>query len=295
MRITVNTPSGNIGRTLTQSLLDAGANVTLISRSPDKVSDLTGRGARLVQGSIDEQAVLDEALAGADALFWLTPPAARPDYHQWAVSTAQKAAATAKRLGVSRVVLLSSVGAQSGPGTGPVGVMLEIEKLFAEQVPNTVSLRAGFFMENLFRSLDTLRDGALYQPAPAQKPFPLVATRDIAAVAAEELLDASWTGYRIRGVHGPEDLNYAQVAAILSDALGRPIQYVQVSVDQVRQGMRGAGLPDFLTDIFSEMYQAVVDGRMDAAEPRTAATTTPTSLAAFAREALAPALAQARA
>lgn len=296
MRITVNTPSGNIGRTLTLSLLEAGADVTIISRSPEKVNDLVGRGARLVQGSIDDQAALDEALKGADALFWLTPPAARPDYSEWAVATARQAAATAKRHGVSRVALLSSLGAQSGPGTGPVGVMLEIETLFAEHVPNTVSLRAGFFMENFFRSLDTLASqGAIYMPSPANKPFPLVATRDIAAVAADELLDGSWTGHRIRGVHGPADLSYEQAAAILTEALGKPIQYVQVTVDQARQGMLGAGLPGFLVDTFSEMYQAIVDGRMDAAEPRTAETTTPTTLAHFAREALAPALAQARA
>ncbi len=296
MRITVNTPGGNIGRDLTQNLLDAGADVTIISRSPEKVADLVGRGARLVQGSIDEQAVLDEALKGADALFWLTPPAGRPDYHEWAVLTARQAAATARRQGVSRVVLLSSVGAQSGPGTGPVGVMLAIEQLFAEHVPHTVSLRAGFFMENFFRSLDTLaRDGVIYQPSPANKPFPLVATRDVAAVAAAELLDGSWTGHRIRGVQGPADLSYDQAAAILSEALGRPVKYVQVSVDQARQGMRGVGMPEFLVETFSEMYQAIVDGRMDASEPRTAETTTPTSLALFAREALAPALAQARA
>ena len=296
MRITVNTPSGNIGRTLTQSLLDAGADVTIISRNPEKVGDLVGRGARLVQGQIDDQAVLDEALTGADALFWLTPPAGRPDYHEWAVATARQAAATARRLGVSRVVILSSIGAQTGHGTGPVAPMLEVETIFAEHVPNTLSLRPGFFMENLFRSLDTLaRDGVFYQPSPADKPFPLVATRDIGVVAAQELLDGSWTGHRIRGVHGPEHLSYNQVAAILTETLGRPIQYVQVSVDQARQGMRGAGLPDFLTDIFSEMYQAIVDGRMDAAEARTAETTTPTSLATFAREALAPALSPARA
>jgi uncharacterized protein YbjT (DUF2867 family) len=269
--------------------------VTIISRNPDKVGDLVGRGARLVKGEIDDQAVLDEALKGADALFWLTPPAGRPDYHDWAVATARKAATTAKRLGVSRVAILSSVGAQTGRGTGPVAPMLEIEGLFAQNVPNTVSLRAGFFMENLFRSLDTLAQGAIYQPTPASVPFPMVATRDIAAVAAKELLDQSWTGHRIRGVHGPEHLTYNQVAAILSDVLGRPIQYVQVSVDQARQGMRAAGLPDFLTDTFSEMYQAIVDGRMAAAEPRSPETTTPTSLAQFAREALVPALSQARA
>jgi hypothetical protein len=50
------------------------------------------------------------------------------------------------------------------------------------------------------------------------------------------------------------------------------------------------GMPGFVVDIIIEMYVAYIEGRLDAAEPRTPNTTTPTSLAEFARTALVPAI-----
>ncbi|WP_428263876.1 NmrA family NAD(P)-binding protein [Haliangium sp.] len=292
MHITINTPSGTIGQALAQALLDAGAELTLISRSPDKVRALAARGARVVEGSIDDAAVLDQAFAGADGLFWLTPPPVRPDFHDWALATARQAAAVASRHGIDRVVVLSSVGAQRGPGTGPVGVLLGVEQAFRDALPNVHALRPGFFMENLLRSVDTIAAaGSIFMPVGADTPFPMVATRDIAAVAAEVLRDASWRGHHIRGVHGPIDLSYDQAAEILSEALGRPVRYVTVTLDQARAAMAEAGMPDFMVDTYAELYQAIGDGRMDSAEPRTDETTTPTTLAQFARAVLAPALA----
>ena len=296
MRIIVNTPGGNIGRALTQALLDAGAEVTIISRSPDKVTDLVGRGARLVQGEIDDERVLEEAFAGGEALFWLNPPALRPDYVAWSEATGHKAAAVARRQGVSRALILSSLGAQAGHGTGPVSPMLAIEQAFAAAVPNTVALRPGFFMENVLRDLGTLAsDGAIYAPVPADVPVAQVATRDIAAAAAQELLAGAWTGHRVRGLHGPADLSQEQVAATLSEALGRPVKYVQVTVEQARQALAGMGMPGFAVDMYAEMYEAIRSGLLASAEPRTAETTTPTTFEQFAREVVAPAVAQAQA
>jgi uncharacterized protein YbjT (DUF2867 family) len=296
MRITVNTPSGNIGRVLTQALLDARAQVTIISRSPDKVADLVGRGARLIKGEIDDERVLDEAFAGADAVFWLNPPAIRPDLVEWSEATGRKAAAVAKRHGVARAVVLSSVGAQAGHGTGPVSPLLAIEKAFEAAVPNTVALRPGFFMENVLRSLGTLAsEGTIYAPVPGNVPVPQVATTDIGAAAAQELLDGKWTGHRVRGLHGPVDVSQDQAAAILSKVLGRPVKYVQITVDQARQAMLGMGFPEFGANLFVEMYQAILSGRMVPAEPRTAETTTPTTFEQFAREVVVPAVAQAQA
>lgn len=296
MRITVNTPAANIGRTLVEKLLTSGATVTIISRSPEKVDDLVKRGALLVAGSIDDAATLKTALEGADALFWLTPPPARPDYQEWGLATARQAAALAKQAGVKRTIVLSSLGAQNGRGSGPVGILLDVENAFKEALANVTILRPGFFMENLLRSIDTLAHmGTLFMPVSPDTRVPHVATSDIGNKAAEVLLDASWSGHRTLGVHGPRDLSYREVTEILSKALGKPVQYVQVSVAQAKQAMIDAKLPGFLVDIFTEMYQAIVDGRMNAAEPRSAETTTPTTLEDFAAKVIAPAVARASA
>ena len=288
--IVINTPNGNIGRRTSELVLDAGASLTVISRSADKAAELAARGARVVEGSTDDAAVLKAAFAGADTLFWVTPPAGRPDYQAWSVETARTAAALASEAGIQNVVVLSSVGAHTGRGTGPVGVLLEVEEAFGAVIPNVTVLRPGFFMENLFRDLPTIQAmGRFFSPVPGDKKVPIVATADIAEVAARELLHPR-SGRHILGIHGPEDLTYFEVAAQIGEAWGRPVEFIQVRVEDARQGMLGAGLPAHAAEIFCEMYQAILDGRMDPAEPRTAETTTPTPLAAFLRRSFVPAL-----
>ncbi len=289
--IVVNTPNGTIGRKVSEALLDAGARLTVISRSADKAAALASRGARVVEGSIDEAATLRAAFVGADTLLWITPPAGgRPDYAEWTIGAAKQAAALASEAGIRNVVVLSSAGAHTGRGTGPVGVLLEIEDAFRAAIANVTVLRPGFFMENFFRDAHTLRHmGKFFSPIPADKKVSIIATDDIAVAAVRALLDPI-PGHHILGLHGPEDLTYGEVAALLSDAWGRPVEYVQVRVEDARQGMLGAGFPGFAADIFCEMYQAILDGRMDPAEARTAETTTPTSLASFFRSTFVPAL-----
>ena len=294
MSIVINTPNGQIGRLLAQSLLDAGRTITVISRSADKVADLVKRGAKLVEGSTDDAAVLDRALAGAEALFWLTPPVNGPDFVNWARETALKAAKAVKAHGVKRVVVLSSVGAQHGAGTGPVNALKGVEEAFKAVAPDVTLLRPGFFMENFLRDAGMLaKTNSLFMPVPRSKAVPFVAVADIAAKASEVLRDASWKGHRYVGVHGPADVTYAELEAIFTEALGRPVRYVQVTLDDARKGMASAGIPGFMVDLYAEMYGGISEGRMDPAEPRTAQTTTPTTLAKWTREVLKPAVDQA--
>ncbi|MFP2927105.1 NmrA family NAD(P)-binding protein [Pyxidicoccus sp. 3LG] len=294
MSIVINTPNGNIGRPLALRLLEAGRSLTVISRGADKVADLVKRGAKLVEGSTDDAAVLDRALKGAEALFWLTPPTMRPDFLAWAEETARTAAKAVKAHGVKRVVVLSSIGAHNGPGTGPVGAMKGVEEAFKAVCPDVTILRPGFFMENLLRDAATVaKTGSLFMPLPPDKALPFVATKDIAAKAGDVLLDASWKGHRYLGVHGPKDIAYGELGPILTEALGRPVRYVQVTLDDARKAMLGAGMPAWGADLYLEMYSASSKGGLDPAEPRSAQTTTPTTLAQWAREVLKPAVEQA--
>ncbi|MCA9615986.1 MAG: NAD(P)H-binding protein [Myxococcales bacterium] len=289
MTILINTPNGNIGRALAEHLLDAGEQVVVISRDAAKAAPLAARGARVVEGSVDDPKVLARAFEGVDAAFWLTPPTYTPDFAAWATKVASEAAKAAEAAGTKRVVVLSSVGAHRD-GNGPVSIVGEVEKVFRAALPNVLALRPAYFMENFLRELDTIRaQGAFYGSTPAGRAFPMVATKDIAKVAAEELR-ATWTGHRYRGVHGPADLTLSQVAGLLTEALGRDVKYVEVPLSAVREGMAGAGMPGFLVDLFAEMYDGLISGRMDPAEPRDASTTTPTRFSEFAREVLAPAL-----
>ena len=291
MSIFINTPTSNIGRALAIRLVDAGEHITVLSRDKKKVDELLRRGARVVEGSFEEPALLAEALEGAEALFWLTPPPARSDYYAWAIKCAKQAAAAAKKAGVRRAVVISSAGAHTGPGTGAVGPAREMENDFEAALPAVVSLRPGIFMENFLLSTDMIaKAGQIFTPLPAGKRWPLVATADIATKAACWLLDRGWSGHHRVGVHGPKDLSTDEAAAIISSALGEPVKCVETTIDQARGALTGMGMPDFIVEIIIEMYVAFREGRLDQAEPRTPDTTTPTTLAEFARTTLVPAI-----
>ena len=58
MTIVINTPNSHIGRRVVTRLLDSEMAVDIITRNPDKVSDLTARGASLIVGSCDDEELL---------------------------------------------------------------------------------------------------------------------------------------------------------------------------------------------------------------------------------------------
>ncbi len=264
MSIVITTATGHIGSELTRRLLEAGEKPTLIVRDPGKVAAATARGAKVAQGSLEDEAFVLEATKGATALFWLTPPKmdapAFREYQRRLGAIAAKAVATNK---IPRVVNLSSVGAQLPSGVGPVSGLHEVEEAIDRVAGNVTHLRAGDFMENILNFVGSIKSaGAFFLPVPAGVKLPMVATRDIAEVAARVLLDASWSGRRAVTVYGPEELSHAEVAAVLGEVLGRPIGFTQVTPDQARQAMLGMGFTADLVREFLELYDAFSTGRI---------------------------------
>jgi len=290
MRILVNTPTGKVGRLVTRHLLDAGHDLTLIARHPGKLDDL-GTRAPVVQGDLDDPAILDRATQGVDTLFWVTPGLANPDYLRWNQNLAKLVVATARRNGVKRAVMLSSISAQVPRGVGPISSLHQVEREFQAGFTDLVILRPTFFMENHFASIASIAAmGAIFAPIAGNVRFPQIAARDIAVRAAELLGDGTWTGPRILGLHGPADLNYEQTAQNIGEALGRPVRFVQVTGEQAKQAMVGGGLPAYIADAYVEMYDAMASGVFQQAEPRTPRTTTPTTLGQFTTDTLKPAI-----
>jgi uncharacterized protein YbjT (DUF2867 family) len=79
-------------------------------------------------------------------------------------------------------------------------------------------------------------------------------TRDVAAVAAVALTEPGQAGAHY-DVTGPEALSYADVAARLTTALGRPVSYADAPDDAVRQGLLGAGLSEWFAGALVGLYQ----------------------------------------
>ncbi|MFB3893906.1 MAG: NmrA family NAD(P)-binding protein [Phycisphaerae bacterium] len=290
MRIAVTTPTGHVGSVVTQQLLDSGVDVVLLCRDGEKCMNYGRRGAEIRQGLQDDAAFVTAATEGCDALFWVTPPnmAAR-DLRQFQRDCGQAAASAIRANNIQRAVNLSSIGAQQGTGGGPINGLHDVEELLNAACPNVTHLRAGFFFENFLFQKDSIKnDSCINFPTAGSRKIPMVATRDIGIVAARCLLDTNWTGHIIRGVHGPADLSIQDACGQITRGLGHTIRFRQVSEDIARRTMKTAACSDSVIDAMLEMERNFESGAITVAEPRTSQTTTPTTLATFAEQVIAP-------
>lgn len=292
MSIVITTPTGKIGSRLAELLLQAGKKVTLLARHPEKVARLAAMGATVKQGSLNDAGFVREATQGAKALFWLTPPNVEvADFRAYQRELGRIAAEAIQKNGIAHVVHLSSLGAHLGSGTGPVNGLHDIEKILDGVAANVTHLRPAAFYENILGSLETMKQmGALFQAVSPAVRVPMIATRDIAEVAAKQLADLSWSGRRVLTFFGPEDLSYSEIAAIISREIRRPIEYVQVSPDQVRDALVGLGISADVAGQYVELAQAFDSGLLLKGLTNVPDWRTSTSFAQFTRDTIGPAL-----
>jgi uncharacterized protein YbjT (DUF2867 family) len=114
----------------------------------------------------------------------------------------------------------------------------------------------------------------------------MIATADVAAVAAEALRERNWSGAVVRELLGPRDLTYTEAAAAIGEAIGQPdLQYVQLPDEELMAILtEAAGFsPDFAA-LFVEFNQALSERRLHSLEGRNERNTTPTGFEEFAAE-----------
>ncbi len=288
MKIALVGVTGNVAGRALKKVLEANADAVVLVRHPERLSPSTR--AKVEQGDLEDPAFVTRATRGVDALLWLTPSTfAARDFRQYTLGLAQNAARAIRDNQIARVVFVSSHGADR-VGAGQVSFAGEVEALLAAAAQHTVSLRSAGFMENLLTSLEPLKNGQLFGVLIPEKKYPLVASRDLGDVAARWLLDPSWTGRQLRGVHGPQDVSALDQVEILGRVLGTPVQYRQIPLEALRDAFLKRGASPSVAEAYFEMFRAFAQSDYRPTEPRTAETTTATTLQTFAREVLLPKL-----
>ena len=216
----VTAPTGKIGSRLVADLLAANRPIRLLVRDPDRLSPAVRSRVEIVQGLMEDPVVLDQAMRGVDALFWLVPsPATVPDVRQHYLDYTRPAADAVRAHGVRRVVAVSGLYRGADLPTGPGFAVNAMAELFAGSGAAYRALWSANHMENLLRQVAALRQGHFALPVDPTVPMPLVAIRDVAAVASTLLSDEGWTGDGGVPVLGPEDLSHDGMAAIMTDVL----------------------------------------------------------------------------
>lgn len=233
--VLVTGATGNQGGATARHLLDRGVPVRALTRDPssDTARVLARRGAEVVEGDLDDPASLDRALDGADAAFSLQ----LTTYADGGRYTARELdrelrqgmalAGAAQRAGVGHVVYSSVGGAERYSGV-PTWEPKRAGEAYLRELglPLTV-LRPVGFMENHRWSADAIAGGTFASPLRPDTVYQQVATDDIGRAAAAAFADPdAWIGREVELAGDAPTM--AETAAAFSDALGRPVEYVQV-------------------------------------------------------------------
>ncbi|WP_439381268.1 NmrA family NAD(P)-binding protein [Amycolatopsis lexingtonensis] len=290
--IAITAPTGQIGSKLVATLLRRREPVRLVVRDPGKLPAEVRERAEIVAGSHRDPDVLDRALDGADALFWLMPAAATASSPYEAYVTASIPGADAVvRHAVPRVVVVSALGRGAQIYAGHISASHAMEDLFRSTGAHVRALALPTFMDNILRQTASIKNGVISGTLPAGFRMPWIATKDIAALAAEYLTDRTWTGQASVETLGGEDLSHHDIAEILTDVLATPIRYQPAERAALKEFLTGRGVSEAMAQSMMDMDVAGERG-INNAIPRTAGNTTPTTFRQFAEETVKPAAAE---
>jgi len=245
MKILVTTPSGKVGQQLIPILQRAGASLRLGAHSVEKTR-AAYPGLEVVKLDHADPATHAAAVQGVEAVY-LASPGDFPSAPEKALVDA------ARKAGVKRVVKLGAMGVERSDNP----IRQVEEHVRASGLAHTF-LHPNWFMQNFTTShAAAIKAGTLAEPA-ADARTGFIDARDIAAVAAEALLQAGHEG-KTYTLTGSELLSRAEVAAAISMELGRAVRYLPVTDEQFRSAVKAVLTPSY-TELLSHLYSIVRAG-----------------------------------
>ena len=221
MTILVTGATGRVGRHVIQQLVKRGADVRVLSRDPAKAE--FPAGVEVVKGDLLDISSLRAAFSGVSTLFLLN--AVTGDEFTQAIITLN----IAREAGVDRVVYLSVIHADRFVNVPHFAVKFGAERMLEQMGFGATILRPSYFIDNDHMSKDVIVGHGVYPMPIGGKGLAMVDARDIAEVAAIELIRRVQAPgilpVETINLVGPDTLTGSDVAAIWSDALGRPVVY----------------------------------------------------------------------
>lgn len=256
MTILITGATGQIGRQVVQQLVDRGADVRALVRTP-ATADLP-YGVDVVQGDLLDVDALRRAFAGVRTLFLLN--AVVPDEFTQALIALN----VAREAGVQRLVYLSVIHSDRYVDVPHFAGKYGVERMIEQSGFNATILRPAYFIDNDLTIKDVVLQHGVYPMPIGGKGLAMIDTRDIAEIAALELLarDGAADGTALTRLNlvGPDTLTGEDVARLWSDALQRPIAYGGDDTTGFEQNLRQFMPPWMAYDMRQMAARFLTDG-----------------------------------
>lgn len=250
MKIAMLGSVGNINRHVIPELVKANHQVTVVTSSEKRVSQIEALGAHAAVGTMTDVDFLTKTFTGQDTIYlMISGSGTGTDLNAAMTKQGEIFRSAIEQSGVHNVVQLSSIGADN-PQAGSLYAyhFLETELKKIADI-NLAFVRPVGFYANLYSSLESIKkDHAIYSNVPATTQQKRVASTDIAAVVLPLLLNTP-SGVVTVKYAVSDTFSMADFIAELAKASDLPdLHFVQISSAQVKQGMVQSGVPEVIAD-----------------------------------------------
>ncbi|MGO7322686.1 SDR family oxidoreductase [Rhizobium ruizarguesonis] len=234
MTILVTGATGNVGRQVVEHLVKRGADVRALVRDPSK-ADFPA-DVSVVQGDFLDVDSLRNAMSGVSTLFLLS--AVVPDEFTQALIALN----VARSAGIERIVYLSVIHADLYVNVPHFAGKFGVERMIEQMGFKATILRPAYFIQNDLTVKDVITGYGAYPMPIGPKGLAMIDVRDIAEIAALELLRREQAAEPLAldriNLVGPETLTGTDIAAIWSDVLARPIHYGGDNTEGFEQNLK---------------------------------------------------------
>lgn len=242
--------AGKTGRAVIRMLADQGKTIRALVHRHAQVQPIKALGAQeIIVGDVRSQPIIDQATQGVQAVYHICPNMS-PDE----IAIGQAVIMAARASGVEHFVYHSVLHPQTEAMPHHWRKLRVEEQLFEAGLPYTI-LQPAAYMQNVLAHWDQiLEQGRYLVPYSVETRLGMVDLEDVAAAATVVLTQPGHAGATYE-LAGAEVLTQTEVAAILSQQLGRPVQVETMSLEEWQRGVRAAGLGDYQVETLIKMFR----------------------------------------
>ncbi|MGH9759579.1 MAG: SDR family oxidoreductase [Blastocatellia bacterium] len=262
--ILVTGASGTVGRAVLAEVSNSGKPVRAMYRSKDEARKAPS-GVSAVIADFASTDTLTPCLSGVDSVYLVCSPVpSLVELENNVIDVSQKS-------GVKHIVLNSALGAEDYPKSFPAWHRKVEDKLKASGLGYTI-LRPNSFLQNIlaFYAPSIRAQGAFYSSmGDARTSF--LDVRDIAVVAAKALTSPAEHAGKVYELNGPEAVTYTELAARISTAANRSVNYVDIPEEAQRRSMLDLGMPEWQVTALLDLqmyYKSGKGGQVDDLLPK---------------------------
>jgi uncharacterized protein YbjT (DUF2867 family) len=253
-KILITGATGNVGSAVLDILSSTEANLRALVHDEPKAQSLRDRGVEAILGDFLEPESLAPALEGVGTVLLITP--IHPEQVRQAANVIEAARDSDND---PRIVRLSVAQASHEAPTKNSRQHAQIEEeLISSGLPYTL-LRPTTFMQNTLATARAVAsEGRIYQPFQEGK-LGMIDARDMGKVAAKVLTEEGHEG-KTYTLTGPAAISFYEIAEMLSEVLGKKVDYVPISLEKAKEAMLGMGLSEWKAEVLIEYARAHSQG-----------------------------------